>query len=93
MKEINYEKRLDALEELETLYKFRKEAIFKDKYIETFYFIRKEEIQYSYPLENRINDAGRIYFEQNWPEFYNNMEEKLMEAQKEVSNEQNKLNR
>ena len=30
MKEINYEKRLDALEELETLYKFRKEAIFKD---------------------------------------------------------------
>jgi len=46
MKEINYEKRLDALEELETLYKFRKEAIFKDKYIETFYFIRKEEIQY-----------------------------------------------
>jgi hypothetical protein len=46
MKEINYEKRLDALEELETLYKFRKEAIFQDKYIETFYFIRKEEIQY-----------------------------------------------
>ena len=44
----------------------------------------------SYPLENRINDAGRIYFEQNWPEFYNNMEEKLMEAQKEVSNKQNK---
>ncbi|HQK63517.1 MAG TPA: hypothetical protein PLV67_08125 [Methanofastidiosum sp.] len=46
MKEINYEKRLDALEELETLHKFRNEAIFKDKYIETFYFIRKEEIQY-----------------------------------------------
>jgi len=46
MKEINYEKRLDALEELETLYKFRKEAIFQDKYIETFYFIMQEDIKY-----------------------------------------------
>jgi hypothetical protein len=46
MKEINYEKRLDALLELESSHKFGKEAIFKDKYIETFYFIRKEENQY-----------------------------------------------
>ena len=61
MKEINYEKRLDALEELETLYKFRKEAIFKDKYIETFYFIRKEEIQYD--TINEFKDMGYTILE------------------------------
>mgnify|MGYP007112891180 CR=1 FL=1 len=45
----------------------------------------------SYPLENRINDAGRIYFETNWSQFYNEMEDKLMEAQKEVSKTTKKL--
>jgi len=61
MKEINYEKRLDALEELETLYKFRKEAIFQDKYIETFYFIMQEDIKYD--TINEFKDMGYTILE------------------------------
>jgi hypothetical protein len=40
-----------------------------------------------YSIEERVENASRSYLENNWNAFYNEMEEKLMEAQKEVDNE------
>ena len=41
-----------------------------------------------YSLEERVENASRNYFETNWSQYvYNEMEDKLMEAQKEVSND------
>jgi len=41
----------------------------------------------NYTLEERINDTAKCYLENNWSQFYNEMEAQLMEAQKEVDNE------
>jgi hypothetical protein len=42
---------------------------------------------YFWDIEERVENASRSYLENNWNAFYNEMEDKLMEAQKEVSND------
>ena len=75
--ELNYENEdLFTPEEIEIIY---------EKY--DGYFWDYVEFHKEFSIEERVENASRSYLENNWNAFYNEMEEKLIEGQKEVSND------